>query len=125
MTSLNQNDTFYANNKRVLKFTLTNEDESPAIALDCTDLTVRWAMSKFSSTGQYLTTPILEKTEADGITFESDDPTLGVVLVTIDPVDTAALSGKFYHELEVIDGSGNPVIVATGTLIIKKNVENT
>lgn len=126
MTDVNQNDTFYANNKRKLKFTITNKDVTPNVPLDLTGMIVRWAMSRFGTSGDYSTTSVLRKdNDALGGVAVIGSATDGVVEVTIEPEDTASLSGNFYQELEVVDGSGDPVVVATGKLIIKKNVRNT
>lgn len=124
MVQINQNDTFYANNIRTLKFTVTDADASPVAPLDLTGYTVQWAMSRFLSSGSYGTTAVLKKDNGSvgGVTVT--DAVNGKCQVALIGADTASLSGKFYHELEVVDGTGKAVVVATGTLIINKNVSN-
>lgn len=125
MVKSNQNDTFYALNKRTLRFTVTNEDVTPAVALDLTSYTIRWAMSKILPDGSYSDTASLKK-----ISTTSGDMTLtqvedGIVDVEIDKDDIPNPGGKFHQELEILDASENPVVVAVGTLTILKNVKNT
>lgn len=124
MTSINQNDTFYANNKRVLKFTVTDKDADPEAPLDLTGMVVRWALSKFLANGNYSTEPILLKDNDSEGGVSVTDAEAGEVEVSIEPEDTGDLSGKFYQELEAVDVTGDPVVIATGTLTIKKNVRN-
>lgn len=122
MAQTNQNDTFYANNIRVLEFTLTDEDaEAP---LDLTGCTVRWALSALLIDGSYDTTPVLRKDSvtAGGIVVEN--ASAGTLRVEIEAADTADLSGRYYHELEVLDAAGDPVVVSTGYLTILANVSN-
>lgn len=125
MVQTNQNDTFYANNLRVLKFTVTDADSSPVVPLNLTGYTVQWAMSRFLSSGAYSTTPVLTKDNASKGGVVVTDAANGKVTVTIAETDTVSLSGKFYQELEVVDGVGNATVVATGNLTINKNVVNT
>lgn len=128
MAKTNQNDTFYAKNTRVLEFTITDDEneDAPSAPLDLTGCTVQWALSRINSSGSYSSTPVLRKDSAllGGVVIDSD-PSTGVVRVNIDPDDTEDLVGKFYQELEVVDSTNNPVVVATGTLTIKRNVRNT
>lgn len=123
MASINQNDSFYANNKRTLEFTITNKDVDPVAALDLTGKHLRWSMSRQNDDGSYSTNPVLQKTLSSGITVT--DAAGGVAEVLLDAIDTLKLSGKYHHELEVLDADDtNAVIVATGTLTILKNITN-
>ena len=122
MVKTSQDDSMYAANKRVLKYTVTDEDNSTP--LDMSTYTVKWAMSRIDSEGNFLTSPVLEKTESDGIVISGDNSE--IASVTIDTADTNnTLTGSFFTELEVTDTSSESVVVATGTLTILKNVENT
>lgn len=124
MAQKNQNDEFYANNKRVLEFTILSTDEDPAVPLDLTNLLIRWALSKQLSAG-YSTTPVLIKDNDSVGGIEVVDGPGGICQVSIEPEDTLTLSGSFYQELEIVDSASDPVVVATGTILIKKNVRNT
>ena len=122
MVKISQDDSMYAANKRVLVYTVTDEDTSTP--LNMSTYTVKWAMSRIDSEGNFLTSPVLEKTEASGIAISGDDSE--IASVTIETADTSnTLTGDFYTELEVTDSSSESVVVATGTLTILRNVENT
>lgn len=125
MVQKNQNDEMYANNIRTLRFAVTDADATdPTDPLDLTGLVVKWALSRIAPSGQFTTTAIVEKCSNDG-TLTITNPTGGLCELTLDPADTATLSGKFYHELEVFDSGDNGVVVATGEITILRNVVNT
>jgi len=116
-------DEMWAGNKRVLRYTITDEDTSGSPAKDLTGYTAKWAISRFSADGStFNTAPVLEKSSGSGITIT--DAANGILEVTIDTGDTSALSGVFYMELELFDSSSNPVVVATGKMTIIRNVVN-
>lgn len=127
MSSVNQNDSFYANNKRTFNFTITDRDVTPNIPYDLTGKHVRWSLSRQQDDGSYSSIPLLEKTTADTSPVDviiNADPTTGKVQVILQASDTIGLLGKYHHELEVIDGAGQAVVVATGTILILKNIVN-
>lgn len=121
MVVTSNTDTMYANNKRTLRFTITDEDAGGSTPLDLTGYTAKWAISKEEGK----TTPILEKaTGGNGITVT--DAANGELEVALDPEDTVSLKPQaYYMELEVFDGSNDGLVVATGTLTIKANIVNT
>lgn len=124
MAVTSQKDTMWAGNKRVQRFTVTDEDAVGSPAKDLTGFTAKWALSRFNAAGtEFLTTPVVTKTTGGG-GIVITDATNGILEVTLDVADTSALFGTFYFELEVVDGSSNPLVVATGTLTINKNVMN-
>jgi hypothetical protein len=123
MAKTNQDDTFYANNQRVLKFTVVDSDNGD-IAFDLTGYTIKWALSKYNSKGAYLTTEILGKSTTGGGVVVTNAAG-GLCEVTLDGADTASLSGAYYHELEATDGLSVSIVLATGKLTILKNVVNT
>ena len=126
----NQADSMFAGNLHVLRW--NNITDEGAGTLNLAGRVVKFALSRLSSSGVPLATPILS--------FASDDPSPQVtipnpttgtphVLVTLLPADTATLAPKstvFYGELEVYEGADptNPVVVATVLLTIKPNVSN-
>lgn len=124
MAQTNQDDTFYAGNTRVLQFAITDAEVDPPVPLDLTGCTVQWALSAMLIDGSYDTVAILKKDSAGTDVIIDGDPSTGIVRVRIRPADTAELAGRYYHELEVIDVAGNPVVVATGYLTINPNVVN-
>jgi len=60
--------------------------------------------------------PAVSKSLGAGIAI-TDGPN-GVFTVMLDPSDTAALSGLYYHEAEVTDGAGNRSTVLTGVATV-------
>lgn len=125
MTVTGLTDTMYAGNKRTMIFTILDADNGN-VPLDVTNKYVQWALSRFSPTGDYSTTPVLEKKSSNVLQIAKIDPTNGVVHVFLIPADTLALFGDFYFELEVLASPGGEgVVVATGTLTINRNVANT
>jgi hypothetical protein len=82
---------------------------------DLTDCEIRWAYSDPADLG----TPLLEKTQEDGITIL--EAAAGRCAVTIDAgeLDTP---GTYVHELELTLPSGLTYTYAQGPLIIKPTV---
>lgn len=129
MSVTNDLISFYEGNIQTLSFTITDADNA-GVALDLTNLTLKWAMSKASSLDPlvYSTTPKLEKTEGSGITVT--DASGGLCTVTIETVDTepdnvnGIRPGNFYWELEATDLNDERTVLAVGTFSILKNVVN-
>lgn len=124
MVQTDQDDEMYAGNKRVLRYTVLDEDNGN-IAFDLSSYTIKWAISRLDQNGNFLTTPVLEKhsTVPGEITVSGADNNIASVLLV--GADTDDLSGDFYIELEVFDVSLESVVVATGKLTINRNVVNT
>ena len=72
-----------------------------------------WVAKKVTSTAR-----LLEKSEGSGITVTNAAG--GLLTITIDPDDTEAVSGDYYHELEVIDSAGDIGTVLRGTMSIAR-----
>lgn len=125
MTINNATKSIFAGNYHPLKFTLTDADNDNA-PLDASAFTIRWALSKISSTTkEYSGTPILEKKSTTSGHMDLADQATGIVSVLLKKADTENLLGTYYYELELEDGLGNTIVVATGKLTIKRNVTNT
>jgi hypothetical protein len=122
MADVNQDDTFYSGNKRTLRFTLTNGDVGGSPPLDISGYAIRWALADSRGNSRYGKTPILQKDENGGITVV--DAVNGILDVALSSADTQYLSGAFYHELELVDGGLDSVVVATGTLTLLENINN-
>lgn len=119
-------DEMWAGNRRVQRFTITDEDQAGSPAKDLTGLTIKWALSRIGSGGEFNTTPIVEKTSDNPGEIDLVGPaTDGIVDVTLVEADTLTLQGKFYFELEVFDATPEGVVVTTGELTINRNVVNT
>lgn len=126
MASINQNDSFYANNLRTLEFTITDRDSEPEAPYDLTGKDLRWSCSRQLDDGGYSSVAVIIKQSAGsspGIIIDND-PTTGKAVVTLNPSDTVKMLGKYHHELEVITGVGESIVVATGTLNILRNIGN-
>lgn len=126
MAEVNQNDTFYRNNARVIAYAITDKDAVGNPPLDLTSLTFKWALAPFDEIDKvFATTPVLEKKSTTPGEITVTDAPQGLVEVSLTPADTASFLGRFYHELEAFDGSGNGTVVATGFITFLQNVVNT
>ena len=102
-----------------LKLEVTVND-SAGTALDVTNATFIWALSK--KDGSAIAprgAAILTKALASGVVI-NDGPT-GRADITLDPADTTALAGVYYHELQVTLG-GNVSTVFYGSVTIAKDL---
>jgi hypothetical protein len=59
---------------------------------------------------------LLEKSVGSGITVTNAAG--GLLTIALNPADTKAVSGDYYHELEVIDSAGDIGTVLRGTVTI-------
>ncbi len=112
-----QNSTIEMHSGDSKSFVFTVVDDQAA-AVDITNATFRWGLSKLKSESDKPTprgAALVTKTVGTGIAI-SNGPQ-GIVTVTIEPADTATLKGSFYHELEMTL-SGNPFTVAFGQIDI-------
>lgn len=109
MPAEDQNIAMVQGDNKVLSITVT---DAAGAAVDLTDATIRWHMSKSVNKRP----AALEKATGSGITIT--DAANGVFTVTLDSADTESLRGLFYHEVEVIDGSGNVSTVTKGKITI-------
>lgn len=119
-------DAFFAGNRRTLRFTVYNDDPGVAAGtkLSLVGLTAKFTLSTLFPDGSYALTALLQKaTGGAGITIT--DAAGGVLEVTLDPDDTVDLAGDYHFQLEVFDGGGAGLVVATGTVTIRRNVANT
>lgn len=104
MTVKNQNFEMYAGDTKNIEITISSVNLAGA--------SVKWAAKKTI----YDAVPALYKDTAGGITIT--DAAAGKFTIALAPADTADLSGKYYHEAEVTDQSGNVSTVTTGTITI-------
>ena len=127
MVVANLTDIIYAGNRRVQQFTVTDEDSVGSPAYDLTGLIVKYALARFSNGAPLKDDPLLDFATTDGspqvvITVAAS----GIIEVTLLPADTSGLQpDDYYFELEVFNAAGDEgVVVATGTLTVRTNVEN-
>tara|TARA_R110000772_G_scaffold213606_1_gene324166 strand:- start:476 stop:838 length:363 start_codon:yes stop_codon:yes gene_type:complete len=104
-------------------------DEGGVALKDLTGLIVKFALTRQGSGGPVLS-PILDFRSDVSSQVTIPNPIVGSAHVQVEilPVDTATLAPvatTYYWELEVFEaGDTNGVVVATGTINIKPNVEN-
>jgi hypothetical protein len=101
----NQNFELFAGDDAILRVTVTDEDGD---ALDITGMTVDWALVR--KVGD---TPILTKeTGGGGITLTT--PASGILDIALTDANTSDLSGNYWHQVVLTDGSGNISTVTIG-----------
>jgi hypothetical protein len=109
MTTTAQNLALHSGDSKILEVTVT---DGTGAAVDLTGATIAWQLAK--SPGE---SALVSKTIGSGIAVT--DAVGGIFEITLDAADTAALSGRHYHEAEVTDTSGKVSTVLTGAVLIK------
>src|SRR5262245_31078550 len=128
MVQANLTSFLYAGNRRVMRFTVTNEDTAGSPPYDLTSSIVKFALAAFGGNGL----PLKKNPKLDFSSLDASPqvvvttPLSGIVEVELLPADTINLApGDYYFELEVFNNTQTQsVVVATGTLTIRTNVEN-
>lgn len=127
MAKTAQDATVYQDNYWILRFTVVDEDTVGEPARNVTNDRIYWSLARLSRDGEPLTDdPILDYDSTDDpAVVVKVTPLSGIVEVRLlAPTNEAIRPGDYYHELEVEDASGNPVVSATGTLTVLPNVRN-
>jgi hypothetical protein len=107
----------HSGDTRTLEITVKDEDSA---VVNISTATITWALSKQDSASVAPKgAAIVTKTVGDGVTI-TDGPN-GRVDVAISAADTSALSGDYYHELEVTISSSVSTVLF-GTVTIKKDL---
>jgi hypothetical protein len=94
---------------RTLRYTCVDDDG--ILALDLTLGSLNWGLTPLKKFDGLPSS--VSKSSGSGISLQGA-PTLGIVLVALDPADTDALKGDFVAELEYLDGAGKLSTLATG-----------
>lgn len=134
MAVTDQVDTMFAGNLHVMEWAGILDHEGPDL-IDLTGRVVKFALAKFQEKAPTVPkrlAPILDlNSDANPSQVEIVNPVTGAphVRVTLTPSDTAALANSaptdYYFELEAYEGDdSDPVVLATGKLTIKVNVDN-
>ena len=118
MTQIGQDLTMYSGDSQVIGYTITDAESGDPVNLVAASA-IKWRASKKLSSG-FSPTPLLIKALGTGVSVTN--AAAGTIQVVLAPADTALLAGRFYHELEITDGSGNVSTVAVGTLTITKDL---
>lgn len=122
----------FAGNRRFpLGFTVIDQDstDDPQPPLDLAGFSARFAIARFStSNGLPLKkNPLVNlKTTDLPALIVIDTPTADgrIVVDLVGSLTENINPGDYYFEVEIVDGSSNSLVVATGTITIKTNVEN-
>lgn len=111
MTILNQDFKMYAGDSKLVTVTVTDENDT---SLDITGVNIEWVVKRnVRSTIKN----VYKSSQAGGITITN--PLIGEFQIKLDPADTVALSGIFYHEAELTDVQGSVSTLFTGNLTIE------
>jgi len=116
-------DVIYAGNKRTLAFAVK---DSAGAVFDLTGYAVRFAVSEISEDQVVSETAVFEKSDTDPTEIEITDAVNGAVSVYLVGADTASLFGNYHFELEIVDDADSEsIVVAEGTMIVRRNISNT
>lgn len=108
---------FFAGNARKLIVTVVNDDTGDPE--DLTDVQLTWQCSR-GTADKFSATPILTKTIGQGITVT--DAFNGEIEILLDTDDTETLTGTFYHELLMVDVTGDQQNVIADTFTVKRRL---
>lgn len=110
-------DMFAGNGRKLIIDIVADETGDPE---DITDATVLWQCARGTTT-KFSRTPVITKTMGHGIVVS--DASGGVVEVSLTAADTASLpAGTYYHELLVIDVTGDQQNLVADTFTIKRRL---
>lgn len=113
MTKQNQDFEIWQGVKRTVKIPVVDDADA---AYTMTSATPEWRMFKSKLDDQ--ADAVLSKTGGD-IAIVNLDGTNDGVQFDIDPDDTKSIApGTYYHEVRVIDVSGNEEVVTTGDVVL-------
>jgi len=130
MTTTSQDFTMYAGTRVTVQITVSDADGSGNDDLSSNYTELVWVLAPFenNSTSEYRDVPVLTKksTVAQASTGGDEIDVAGSsnerADVQLIKADTEDLEGSYYHELEGFDANGNGVVLATGTVTIRRNV---
>jgi len=133
MVVANQSFELFVGNRRILEFIVDDED-NPGSVLNLSGYTIRFALAAFDRTGStrlrsltpIVASPLIDLNSAGAqVTIvDAGAGRVDVELLGSDTVNFSSVPDDYYFELEAIDPSGNSVVVATGTAVLKRNVTN-
>ena len=94
---------------------VTISDDSGA-AVNLTGASARWAAAP--GTPRRFGSPVITKDPGAGIAITN--AAAGELTVTLEPADTEALSGDYFHELQVTDSSGSITTPLSGLMTVNR-----
>lgn len=101
MTKQNQDFLMWSGDDKVITVTVYDNDDN---VVNITGATITWQLSQNIDSSALIT-----KTVGSGIALS--DPVNGQFTITLEPADTASLAGRYYHEAQITDSSGD---ISTG-----------
>lgn len=99
----------HAGDSRTLEVTVRDEDSD--VVVDITDCDIFWVVSRVLGSASLLT-----KEVGSGITVV--DAPAGRFDIALNPDDTQALHGSYYHESRMIDDTGAISTILSGALTV-------
>lgn len=107
-----------ANSHKTLRYTVTDAS-APGGLMDLTGFSIRWSMAQRQpGTRTFKPNAVSKSSDVDGdIVVSLPDSTVDVVLKASDTVDVPP--GDYEFQLAVIDGDGEPDVVATGRITLE------
>lgn len=115
---------FHAGDKRILVIEVYNEDPNdpgePDLAspVDLTNAELRWALAERLTDDL----PLVLKTKAGGGGITVGGANSNEMLIQLDKADTVDLSGRYWHEAEIVEAGADDTTVATGRVTITPTV---
>lgn len=109
--------TLFAGNARKLVVSVVNDDTGEPE--DLTEVELHWQASRGTAT-KFSLTPVLTKSIGSGITVI--DAINGELEIMLDADDTENLSGTYYHELLLIDVTGDQQNLLADTFTVKRRL---
>jgi hypothetical protein len=109
--------TLFAGNARKLIVSVVNDDTGEPE--DLTDVELFWQASR-GTTAKFSSVPVLTKTIGNGITVI--DAINGELEIMLDADDTENLNGTYYHELLLIDVTGDQQNLLADTFTVKRRL---
>jgi hypothetical protein len=109
--------TLFAGNARKLVVSVVNDDTGEPE--DLTEVDLLWQASR-GNAAKFSSIPVLTKTIGTGITVI--DAINGELEIMLDADDTENLSGTYYHELLLVDVTGDQQNLLADTFTVKRRL---
>jgi hypothetical protein len=114
MTKENQDFTMYAGDDKVVRVVIKDESGS---FVNLTGSLMDWVLQPTVNASSASVSKSWNTSVSNGMAIDG----LGSFSITLSNSDTQSLSGKFYHEAQMIDTQGDVSTVMVGHITIKKS----
>lgn len=105
--------TMFSGDTKTLAVSVTEESDNSPTNIE--NATVAWKVARSLKTAA-----VISKSTSSGITITSG--TLGLLEITLDPADTASLSGDYMHELQITFQDGEVATVMKGVMTVEPDL---